>query len=342
MWLTPTRNKKLDAFGSTNPFVSAMRNNIEWHYIGELKNPVVRWSPLIRMLSWYNNRVMNGYIEKVLDQRYQDWREGMVTSQTPRSGIDLLLADYINSRKDKAGKILEPSFKKWAIPQLRLLFFVGHDSTSATISYSCFLLSKHPEILKKLRAEHDEVFGKELAALPRLLKGNPMLLNKLSYTIAVIKEVLRLYPPAAGFRLGQPNVYLQDVQGNKYPTEGCRIYILHQALHRNPKYWKDPDAFNPKRFLVGPEDPLYPVRGAYRPFEHGSRNCLGQTLSMLDLKITLAMVVRRFDFKVAYGEWDQLNGRVGTRTFQGRREYQIGDGGAHPADGMPSRVFLRK
>jgi hypothetical protein len=63
---------------------------------------------------------------------------------------------------------------------------------------------------------------------------------------------------------------------------------------------------------------------------------------MLDLKITLAMVVRRFDSKVAYSEWDQVNGRVGTKTFQGRREYQIGDGGAHPADGMPSRVFFRK
>jgi hypothetical protein len=106
---------------STNPFISAMRSNIEWHYIGELKSSLVRWSPLLWMLSWYNSRVINGFIEKVLDQRYKYWREGVVTSQTHRSGIDLLLADYISSHKDKVEEALEPSFKKWAIPQLRLL-----------------------------------------------------------------------------------------------------------------------------------------------------------------------------------------------------------------------------
>lgn len=332
---------RLDAFKSTNPLVSSMRNTIEWHYIGERKSPLVRWSPLIRVLAWYNGRVMDGYIGNILDQRYQNWREGKVTSAEHRSGIDLLLADYISSRKDKYGKALEPGFKKWAISQLRLLFFVGHDSTSATLSYSCFLLSKHPQVLEKLRAEHDNVFGKDLTALSKLLKDNPQILNKLSYTVAVIKKVLRLYPPAAGFRLGQPDVFLQDIQGNEYPTEGCRIYILHQALHRNPKYWKKPDAFIPDRFLVGPDDPLYPVRGAYRPFEHGPRNCLGQNLSMLDLRVTLAMIVRRFDFIVAYDEWDRLNGTTSPPTFQGRREYQIGDGGAHPADGMPCRVRAR-
>jgi cytochrome P450 len=58
----------------------------------------------------------------------------------------------------------------------------------------------------------------------------------------------------------------------------------------------------PERFLVSEGDPLYPVRGSWRPFEQGPRNCLGQTLAMLYLRVTLAMTVRVFDIKDAYSE----------------------------------------
>ena len=319
-----------------------MRHTLDWHFLGELRNPIVRWSPLIRLISWYNGRKMDKYISTVLDQRYAEWRTGKVTSQSNRAAIDLALADYMSTHKDKAEETLDPKFKAWAIIQLRLLFFVAHDSTSATICYIFYMLSKHPSALQTLREEHEQVFGKDLSAISTLLREQPQLLNKLNYTTAVIKEILRLFPPASGFRIGRPDVHLQDDKGNTYPTEGTRLWVLHSTLHKNPKYWKEPNSFIPERWLVGPEDPLYPVRGAWRPFEYGPRNCLGQTLSMLDLKITIAMTVRTFEVKDAYEEWDKLNGTTRVRTFNGERAYQVGNGGAHPTDGFPCRVSLRE
>jgi len=157
-----------------------------------------------------------------------------------------------------------------------------------------------------------------------------------------LKEVMRLLPIASAVRSGQPGVYLTDPQGNQYPTEGTIILILHNALQRNPKYWKAADDFIPERWLVGPEDPLYPVKGAWRPFEFGPRNCIGQTLVMLDVKTTLVMTLREFDIKAAYDDWDVLHPREGLKTVWGERAYQIFAGSAHPSDGFPCRVHLRK
>lgn len=88
---------------------------------------------------------------------------------------------------------------------------------------------------------------------------------------------------------------------------------------------------------MGPGDPLYPVKGAWRPFEFGPRNCVGQELAMLEIRVVLALTVREFDFSDAYAEWDRCNpgkgGRVG-----GERGYQVLLGGAHPQGGFPCRV----
>jgi cytochrome P450 len=284
---------------------------------------------------------MDQYISSILRQRFAQMKREESAAEPKRSAIDLALADYI-SGAGKQHTTLNPDFEKWAITQLRLFFFVGHDSTSPTICYCFYLLSKNPDALGKLRDEHDTVFGKDLSRLPDLLREQPHLLNKLTYTNAVLKETLRLFPPAGGFRAGAPGVYLYDTKGNKYPTEGTMVWVLHPALQRNPQYWKDAKAFIPERWLVGPEDPLYPVKGAWRPFEFGKRDCLGQNLAMLDLRISIAMIVRQFDISDAYAEWDQLHPQKRPQMVDGERAYQIGNGGAHPADGFPCRVRLRQ
>lgn len=313
-----------------------------WHYLGELKSSIIRWTPLLSLISWYNARVMNTYLAKVLDTRYADWQTGSAASESSKSAIDLLLGDYISKHKDKAPATLDAEFKSWAIPQLRIMFFVGHDSSAATLCYIFYLLSQNATALQKLRTEIDEIFGTDFSVAPNLLRNQPQLLNKLPYMTAVIKEVLRLFPPASGFRFGRPGIDLRS-NGKSYPTENCRIWVLHSVLHRNPRYWKYPDEFIPERFLVGPEDPLYPVKGAWRPFEHGPRDCIGQALAMSKLRISLVMLTRMFDVKPAYDEWDQLHGILKLRTcsFNGERAYQIGQAGAHPADGFPCRVSIR-
>jgi cytochrome P450 len=202
-------------------------------------------------------------------------------------------------------------------------------------------LSKHPDKLSKLRDEHSEVFGTDLSAATDILKEHPQSINELPYTTATIKEVLRLFPPASGMRGGLPNVYLHDKYGNRFPTENLNVWVNHSALHRNPEYWPEPHSFIPERWLAKPGDPLYSPKGGWRPFEYGPRNCIGQTLAMLDIKITLVMTARRFDFKDKYAELDHSRPPRGISTVYGERAYQITQGAAHPADGLPCQVTLR-
>jgi len=95
---------------------------------------------------------------------------------------------------------------------------------------------------------------------------------------------------------------------------------------------------------VGPEHPLYPVKGAWRPFEFGPRSCVGQNLVTLDITTVLVMTLREFDVKGAYEEWDArgLGKSKGVKMVNGERAYQISVGAAHPADGFPCRVQLSK
>jgi cytochrome P450 len=92
------------------------------------------------------------------------------------------------------------------------------------------------------------------------------------------------------------------------------ILIMHSALHINSVYRKEPVSFIPERWLVDPEHALYPVKGAWRLFEFGTRNCIGQTLVMQDIKTVLAMTPREFEICNAYDEWDRFHPRKGLKT----------------------------
>ncbi|KAK4233546.1 cytochrome P450 [Achaetomium macrosporum] len=340
-----TLDSRLQSQTWHNPLATAMRRQIRWHVLDNEWNLLVRWNPARPFVQWYNNWQMDKYISAELDKRYAEWKQDSSTASS-RSIIHLALAGYMAQQQDRPLPArLDPAFKRWATIQIRLFLFAGHDSTSSTICYCFYLLQSHPEALAKLRAEHDAVFGTDLSATAQTLRSNPHLLNQLPYTTAVIKESLRLFPPASAMRGGLPGIFLADAHGNRYPTEGTNMWILHSAVQRNPRYWRDPLAFRPERWLVAPGHPLYPPKGGWRPFEHGPRNCLGQTLAMLDVKVTLVLVVREFEVRAVYDEWDALNaakvkGRV--KTVNGERAYQTQMGGAHPADGFPARVRVRR
>jgi Cytochrome P450 len=339
---TGARNSRLKSQQSYNQLAAAMRSQVRWHCTDDELNPFIRWNPVRPLVQWYNGHQMNNYISKELDRRFSEY-QCTGRSMGSRSVIDLALEDYMaDNPSSQVSKSLDPEFKAWATVQIRLFLFAGHDSTSSTICYCYYLLSKYPEAMSKIRAEHDEVFGTDLSRVTTLLREQPHLINQLPYTLAVMKEVLRLFPPAAALRGGLPGVELHDSDGNRYPTAGMNIWVLHNALQRNPRYWKDADAFLPERWLVGTEDPLYPIKGGWRPFEFGPRNCVGQTLVTLNIRIVLVMTIRRFDVRDAYNEWDRLHPSKGIKRVNGERAYQISSGGAHPADGFPCKVSLRK
>lgn len=288
---------------------------------------------------------MNRYIFEEIDKRFAEHATKPDSDIGPsRSIISLLIEDLKRENPAQVSGQVEKTMKESMAAHLRAFLFAGHDTTSSTLLFCYHVVSANPEVLDRLIGEHDEVFGPDPSRAQEIIHQDPQRLNALPYTLAVIKEVLRIFPPAATMRKGCPGTEITDDEGRRYPTDGCHVWTLALAMHHNPRYWPDSEAFKPERWLVGPEDKLYPVKGAWRPFSQGPKNCIGQSLAILELKIALVMTLREFHIAPAYDEWDMRHPRGGIKTVNGNRVYQAekGGGGAHPADGFPVRVKRRE
>ncbi|KAF2745752.1 cytochrome P450 [Sporormia fimetaria CBS 119925] len=348
-----------------HPLAHALRTIIAWHSFWD---PRVLLNPLRPLVQWYYGRIMDSLIRAEIAKRFEELKEKLATADPKgtknKSVISLALNDYVAGRRQK-GEVeakdlkLDDAFSRIAANQIRLFLFAGNDSTSCAIVYAYHLLSRHPDVLADLQAEHDAIFG-PVEETASKLKNEPALLNKCKQTLAVIKETLRLYPPAASMREGKLGVSLTDKNGNIYPTDGLEATIMHHSVHRNPRFWPRPEEFLPQRWLVGPGHELYnpPNNGSYRPFELGPRNCIGQTLIYNEIRIVLVMTLRSFRIQPAYDEWDAmqrrsegvltklarkcgLKGEV-PKTHRGERAYQTTNTGARPADGYPCTVSALK
>ena len=151
---------------------------------------------------------------------------------------------------------------------------------------------------------------------------------------------MRLLPAGMSARMGEPGSYLTH-EGQQYPKEGCMVLSAHQLMHREPAWWPHPDVFIPERWLVLDTDPNHPTKGAWRGFEWGPRNCIGQEFSLLELKLVMVMTVRRFRIEARYDEGSSgQEGRDESMTVQGERAYQVIRGTARPAEGLPCKVTL--
>ena len=113
--------------------------------------------------------------------------------------------------------------------QIKLFVFAGHDTTSAAAIFTYHLLAQHPDTLSEVRAEYDEVFGSEISVTASLLSSKRPLLNQLSYTLAVIKESLRICPTVAALRDGQPDFFISGDNGQRFPTCRCIVWAIITA-----------------------------------------------------------------------------------------------------------------
>jgi len=347
---------------SEHPYAHALNTIVAWHSFWD---PRIVLNPARPFVQWYYGNIVYSFVRGELEKRFEEMkRERLASAPNPskraKSVMALALDAYItqnNQTETLENLSLRDDFARLAINQIRLFVFAGNDSTSSTIDYTYHLLSKHPEALAKLREEHDIVFG-PIIGTASLLKDQPTLLNQCTYTLAVIKEVLRLYPPSSSLREGRPGISVTDNKGNIYPTEDLGVTLMHYFIHRNTRFWPRASEFLPERWLAGPDHELYVSQsnGAYRPFEQGSRNCIAHTLVYNELRIVLILTARAFDISPAYEEWDLMQrqnegllkrvarkwGLVGEKckTVMGERAYQTSLAGAHPADGYPCRVTL--
>ncbi|KAI0478166.1 putative cytochrome P450 [Xylaria cf. heliscus] len=338
---------------------TALGRILRWHSFWD---PRVLLNPLRPFVQRYNGYIIKNYIRKELQKRFYaiNAERNLDTLHRKPTGIKsvttLALEAYLEEEQTKEGApkkdVLDERFVTYATSQIRLFLFAGTDTSSSMLVYIYHMLAKHPDWLGKIRNEHDEIFGRDPANAAGLLKDTPGRLNNCKLTLAFIKETLRLYAPAGTTRAGIPGMTVTDLQGNEQPMQHAGANVLHQALHVNPRVWPRPKEFLPERFLVAPGHELYPDPTAFRPFEQGPRNCIGQTLVWNELRVVVILTCRDLEIRDAYDDFDAIKqNQMGTwsrwktslfgepiKTVHGDRAYQTDSGGLHPVDGYPCYV----
>jgi cytochrome P450 len=168
------------------------------------------------------------------------------------------------------------------------LFIAGHETTAQMLGWTWYALSKNPEVEGRLHQELDSVLGGRspgAADFPRL-----------PYLQAVMNEVLRLYPPA--YILARENVEPVELGGYEF-RPGNTIIFSQWVMHRDPRYFDNPDSFRPERWLDGLENRL--PAGAYFPFGDGPRRCIGQGFALLEAAMVIATLAQKFSFRLLPG-----------------------------------------
>jgi len=191
-------------------------------------------------------------------------------------------------------------FNKNLLYEATTILFAGQDTSAATLSWTLHLLSMYPKIQNKLAKEvletlnEDEDFSK--IGDHRITKKT---ISKLSYLDAVVKESMRLYPVAPFIvRRLQEDVLIatENNDGTLTLPANSMALIWIYGLHRNPKFWNNPDEFIPERWIdVDLKDPGQ-HNGAYIPFASGPRNCLGQPIAHIVIRTILARLIYQFEF----------------------------------------------
>ena len=334
--------------------VNALRRQMRWMAFGSEGNPLQQYHPFRPFVHWYNTYQMNQYISPEVDARFEMYRNASRSEDKSsaivrnKSVIDLALIAYLKQNPNiSSSSGIDPLFKDIAINQMKLFLFSGHDTTSSTVCYILYLLSIYPDVLSRIRAEHDDVFGSDSSQAANKISEDPYLLNKLPYTTATIKESMRLFPAASTTRRGEPSFTITDPRnGLHYPADqSTLIWLVSHACHHDPAFWPRANEFLPERWLAKEGEEFCPKQGAWRPFELGPRACIGKELSLLELKVLLSLVARCFELTAAYKELDaaeeeqhkskKLRMAV-VKTVDGERAYQVGKG--EPSAFLPCRV----
>jgi cytochrome P450 len=217
------------------------------------------------------------FMDEIIEARLRAPQADAVCGK-PRDLFDMLLA----ARDPETG---EPFSREQLRDQMATMIVAGHETTALTLFWLLYLLASSPV--------DQERVAEEVSAVDLAPDAAADALAKLPYTKAVVNEALRLYPPA--FALARVAIG-PDRLGDVEIPRGALVMISPWVLHRHRQLWKDPDAFNPSRFLA---DAQPPHRFAYMPFGAGPRICIGAQLALTEACLVLAMLIQRFRVALA-------------------------------------------
>ena len=246
---------------------------------------------------------------------------GAVDAHAVHHVVDAILDERAEHLSDDRGDVVSALLAATAEPDgltrsevhdhVVTLLMAGHETTANALSWAMYLLGENPDAEQRLHAEVDRLAGR----LPTMTG-----LSDLPYTRAVIAESMRLYPPA--WIVGRTITRDLDFAGWHAPA-GAVVAASPLLLHRDPRWFPDPDRFDPSRWLDARREAV--ARNAYLPFGTGPRSCIGEQFAWAEATTVLAVLAARWSARMQPGHVPQMQYRVTLR----------------PGNGLPMRVHHR-
>lgn len=219
-----------------------------------------------------------------------------------------LLGTYLAARDDDGSGMTDRQLRDECVT----VFLAGHETTANALTFALYLLTMNPEKRTILETELDAVLGDRAPTSDDI--------PSLRYTQQVMKEALRLYPPA--WRMGREAAEKVELGGYAIPA-GAQILAAQWTIHRDPRWFDAPEDFLPERWTDEFERSL--PRYAYFPFGGGPRLCIGYAFAEMEAALVLASICRRFRFEYLGETPPELYPSITLR----------------PLHGMPMKVMVR-
>jgi len=196
------------------------------------------------------------------------------------AGDDLLFG--LLHAQDESGRGMSD---KQLRDEVMTLLLAGHETTAVSLSWTWYLLTQYPEVEKQLLSELQQVLSGR--------KPTAQDLSKLPYTARVVKEAMRLYPPA--WAIVRKSVQHCEIGGYQVPA-GSTVMMNQWVMHRDPRYYDQPERFNPDRWLDERAKAI--PKFAYFPFGGGPRTCIGASFAAMEGVLVLATIAQKYQLRV--------------------------------------------
>lgn len=243
---------------------------------------------------------------KQLDQMVYD-----IIEKRRKSGEDPgdLLAMLMAARDDDGQRMTDKQLRD----EVMTLFFAGHETTANALTWTFYLLTTYPEVEERLHAELQSVLNGRTPTMTDL--------RRLTYTHQVITEALRLFPPAWG--TAWEAIEEVELGGYRFPR-GTNFIVSQYVLHRDPRFYTNPDEFQPERWTDQFRQmlPAY----AYFPFGGGPRICIGKEFAMMEAVLVMATIAQQYRAMLEPGTFEVVPEPLIT---------------LRPRDGLPMRLVRR-
>ncbi|MDA6071863.1 cytochrome P450 [Flavobacterium sp. AC] len=211
----------------------------------------------------------NSIIQEIIEDRMASKEE-----------INDLLNMLLETRYEDTGEGMSVS---QLVDEIKVLFIAGHETTANALTFTLHLLGRNPEIQQRVFDEITEIQSQTNDIVEQL--------QKMTYTNAVLNESMRLYPPA--WITDRQNV-VDDTLAGYHIKKGTLIGVSFYELHRNPKYWVNPEQFDPERFL---EEQKKQSMQYFYPFGAGPRMCIGAGFAIYEMCLAISQIVKKYVIK---------------------------------------------